>query len=501
MEPENPAAPPPPAGDTPAEPTAPVQAGDGKKKARVPVPERVVTSVPLPRDVLPTADLWAGDTIRVDNLKTHLFNEGRLSEADSLAILERASKLLRSEPNVLNISAPLTVCGDIHGQYFDLMKLLEVGGDPKTTRYLFLGDYVDRGCFSIECVLLLFSYKMLYPTSFYLIRGNHECRHLTDYFTFKEECKKKYSMKIYDACMQAFDSLPLAAIMNNQFLCLHGGLSPAIKTVEDINKIDRFREPPSSGPMCDILWADPMEDFNAENVELFEENDVRGCSYFFSYRAALEFLDRNNLLSVIRAHEAQDLGYKMFRKSPKGFPSVITLFSAPNYLDAYNNKGAVLRYEDNVMNIRQFNCSPHPYWLPNFMDVFTWSIPFVAEKVAEVLFVMHKLVNDEVEEEKERVGPAAPVEKDKIDPDAVRKKVRSLGMMLKMYTVLRQEREKLVMLRGLNGTGLLPKGVLIGGSDAVVAALGSFDKAKAADRVFERRPSESDLQKKHELRN
>ncbi len=140
--------------------------------------------------------------------------------------------------------------------------------------------------------------------------------------------------------------------------------------------------PPVLTAPSDLLWSDPMEDFGPDVDSLFEDNEVRGCSYVYSYKAVVEFLDRNNLLSLIRAHEAQDAGYKMYRKSAKGFPSVITLFSAPNYLDAYNNKGAILRYEENVMNIRQFNCMPHPYWLPNFMDVFTWSIPFVSEKGA-----------------------------------------------------------------------------------------------------------------------
>src|SRR5271163_5287525 len=122
--------------------------------------------------------------------------------------------------------------------------------------------------------------------------------------------------------------------------------------------------------MCDILWADPLEEFGQEKTgEYFVHNHVRGCSYFFSYPAACAFLEKNNLLSVIRAHEAQDAGYRMYRKTrTTGFPSVMTIFSAPNYLDVYNNKAAVLKYENNVMNIRQFNCTPHPYWLPNFMD-------------------------------------------------------------------------------------------------------------------------------------
>ena len=109
-----------------------------------------------------------------------------------------------------------------------------------------------------------------------------------------------------------------------------------------------------------------------------------------SYQAACQFLERNKLLSIIRAHEAQDAGYRMYRKTrTTGFPSVMTLFSAPNYLDVYNNKAAILKYESNVLNIRQFNASPHPYWLPNFMDAFTWSLPFVGEKSASMACLGH----------------------------------------------------------------------------------------------------------------
>lgn len=177
--------------------------------------------------------------------------------------------------------------------------------------------------------------------------------------------KIKYTERVYDACMEAFDCLPLAALMNQQFLCVHGGLSPEIHTLDDIRKLDRFKEPPAFGPMCDLLWSDPLEDFgNEKNAEHFSHNSVRGCSYFYSYAASCDFLQQNNLLSIIRAHEAQDAGwvlkkeslinsrvimfvgyncsYRMYRKSQTtGFPSLITIFSAPNYLDVYNNKVSV----------------------------------------------------------------------------------------------------------------------------------------------------------------
>jgi len=312
-----------------------------------------------------------------------------------VTLIESVYEILCAEENILEVDAPVTVCGDVHGQFYDLLKLLEVGGDPASTNYLFLGDYVDRGLFSMECIIMLFCYKLNYPNTFYMLRGNHECRHLTDYFTFREECEYKYTRDIYDSFMDCFDALPLAAIMNKQFFCVHGGLSPELNYIDEIQQIDRFCEPPASGVMCDLLWADPMESFTPEVESNFEFNIVRGCSHNFSYNQVCDFLDKNGLLSVIRAHEAQDAGYKMHRRNDRtGFPSLITLFSAPNYLDSYENKGALMRYENNVINIRQFNSSPHPYNLPGFMNVFNWSLPFVADKVGELISVILNLVDD-----------------------------------------------------------------------------------------------------------
>merc|ERR1712000_545837 len=248
--------------------------------------------------------------------------------------------------------------------------------------------------------------------------------------------------------MSAFDCLPLACVLNNRFLCVHGGLSPDIRTLDDINQIQRFREPPSSGPMCDILWSDPMEedDPNQENPANrgFQTNDLRGCSYVFSYTACCQFLVANHLLSVIRAHEAQDEGYRLYRKSTTGFPSVICIFSAPNYCDSYENKAAIIRFQNNLMNIRQFNCSPHPYYLPNFMNAFAWSLPFVAEKVTDMLSVMWQLVDDADNEE----TTGSPQDKSAVQERSahIRKKVLAMGKIARMFKTLREENESIVEL-------------------------------------------------------
>ncbi|KAK8154043.1 serine/threonine-protein phosphatase 2B catalytic subunit A1 [Phyllosticta citrichinensis] len=480
--------------------------------------DRVCKDVQAPAVHTPTAEqFWAPNDSSKPNinfLKQHFYREGRLTEEQALWIIRKGTEILKSEPNLLEMDAPITVCGDVHGQYYDLMKLFEVGGDPAETRYLFLGDYVDRGYFSIECVLYLWCLKIWYPNTLWLLRGNHECRHLTDYFTFKLECKHKYSEAVYEACMESFCALPLAAVMNKQFLCIHGGLSPELHTLEDLKSIDRFREPPTHGLMCDILWADPLEEFGQEKTsEFFVHNHVRGCSYFFSYPAACAFLEKNNLLSIIRAHEAQDAGYRMYRKTrTTGFPSVMTIFSAPNYLDVYNNKAAVLKYENNVMNIRQFNCTPHPYWLPNFMDVFTWSLPFVGEKITDMLIaILNTCSKEELEEETPSSvvsGPSSPpIPGSALDPDstefkrrAIKNKILAIGRLSRVFQVLREESERVTELKTASG-GRLPAGTLMLGAEGIKQAIHSFEDARKVDIENERLPPSQEEVRKSEETN
>jgi len=492
---------------------------------------RVPPAKPLSRALLYDK---GSDKPNCDVLRAHLLREGRLKSEDVLDIIHKASDIFRKEPALLKLKDPITVVGDVHGQFYDFAKLLEVGGEPSNTQYIFLGDYVDRGSYSLEVIVLLFCYKICYPKRVWMLRGNHECRQMTAFFNFRDECEHKQNSLVYDAFMESFDCLPLAAVINDKFLAIHGGLSPDFKTLEQVNQIDRFREPPKDGIFCDLLWSDPAEDKENESprqMEPYIKNEVRGCSWFFSYQAATTFSQKNSLLSIIRAHEAQIEGYKMHKTNQAtGFPTVITIFSAPNYCDVYNNRAAVLKFNNNTLNILQFNVSAHPYHLPNFMGVFTWSMPFVFEKVSEMLFRLIQPNTGEEEDSSTELPPlvkgitrkslssdqnrvvalaaalagiqdvdeskesgsakdraAAKLSKER--SDRLRSKIRTVARMQRMFKTLREENETIIRLKGVCPAHKLAPGLLLKGKNAINDELVRFTNSSTLDKQNEKRPT------------
>ncbi|KAF7973608.1 hypothetical protein HWV62_14776 [Athelia sp. TMB] len=487
---------------------------------------RRVPNVPPPAAEIPSDDqVFVVDARgrRMPNasfLKQHFFREGRLTESQALQILEQTTQVLSAEPNLVDVASPVTICGDIHGQYYDLMKLFEVGGTLEDNAYLFLGDYVDRGCFGIECLLYLYTLKLWYPKKLTLLRGNHECEHLTGYFTFKRECLHKYSALVYETCIKSFCALPVTALVDGRFFCVHGGISPELGTLDDLRRLNRFQEPGSHGLLCDLLWADPIANYGHEHEPsahgpglkpgtLWEPNNTRGCSYFFTYEAACKFLERNELLGIIRGHEAQDAGYTMHRKTPtKKFPSVITIFSAPNYLDVYHNRGAVLKYANRNITIRQYNSSAHPYWLPNFMDGFTWSLPFVGAKIAEMLLAVLSVCSEEElgdSSSDEEEAPGAGIDTDlALGPtdlaarrQQIKNKILAVGRMQRVFQLLREEAENASELQSAVDDPMAPyreRGMAIGPDALSVQGnqigrrVRNFDDARRLDLLNERLP-------------
>jgi predicted phosphodiesterase len=176
-----------------------------------------------------------------------------------LALCERVKDLLVEDDNVVHVSSPVAVCGDIHGQFHDLLELFKLSGQAPATSYVFLGDFVDRGAMSIETISLLCVLKASYPDRVTLLRGNHESRQTTQVYGFQIECMKKYDgdARIYKAFMELFDFLPLGALIDDSLLCLHGGLSPALHHLDQLRMLNRFQEIPPDGIFADIVWSDP----------------------------------------------------------------------------------------------------------------------------------------------------------------------------------------------------------------------------------------------------
>ena len=214
---------------------------------------------------------------------------------------------------------------------------------------------------------------------------------MTEHFTFRSEILQKFHDEdIYNLFIECFESMPIAADVHGDYLCMHGGISPELERTTDIDSVDRFKEPPLKGFLCDLLWSDPMDDRDARKMR-FSPNPQRECSVKFGLEPVKQILRNNNFISIIRAHQVQVDGYKMHRWGGNAaFPSVITVFSAPNYCGEYNNKGAVILIENDKMNIKQYKDVVHPFHLPGGMDLFKWSVPFLIEKIGAMMDELFK---------------------------------------------------------------------------------------------------------------
>ena len=262
-----------------------------------------------------------------------------IKEKDCELIIKESYKLLLNDPVLIELKAPLCICGDIHGQFYDLLRIFEILNYPPNTNYLFLGDYVDRGKQSLETILLLLILKIKYPKNIYLLRGNHECEVVNRQYGFFDECKRRTSIKIFKKFIDLFNVLPITALIENRILCMHGGLAYGLKKVEELKIIRRPTDIPDEGILCDLVWSDPSE----ELPDCWGTNE-RGISYTFSKDVVREFCEKNDLDLICRAHQVVEEGYEFFSDM-----RLVTIFSAPNYMGEFDNNGGILSINQDLL--------------------------------------------------------------------------------------------------------------------------------------------------------
>ncbi|CAK7904821.1 serine/threonine-protein phosphatase PP-Z1 [[Candida] anglica] len=261
-----------------------------------------------------------------------------LKNTEIQVVCAKAREIFLSQPSLLELSPPVKVVGDVHGQYGDLIRIFTKCGFPPQSNYLFLGDYVDRGKQSLETILLLLCYKIKYPENFFLLRGNHECANVTRVYGFYDECKRRCNIKTWKLFIDTFNTLPIAAIVAGKIFCVHGGLSPVLNSMDEIRNIARPTDVPDFGLLNDILWSDPADTMNE-----WEDNE-RGVSYVFSKVAINKFLSKFEFDLVCRAHMVVEDGYEFFNDR-----TLVTVFSAPNYCGEFDNWGAVMSVSDELL--------------------------------------------------------------------------------------------------------------------------------------------------------
>ncbi|CAM38418.1 putative serine/threonine-protein phosphatase PP1 [Leishmania braziliensis MHOM/BR/75/M2904] len=260
-----------------------------------------------------------------------------IKEDDIHVVLETVREIFMSQPMLLEIRPPVRVCGDTHGQYYDLLRIFEKCGFPPYSNYLFLGDYVDRGKHSVETIILQFCYKIVYRENFFLLRGNHECASINKMYGFFDDVKRRYNIKLFKAFTDVFNTMPVCCVISEKIICMHGGLSPDLIDLTTINEILRPCDVPDRGILCDLLWADPENE-----VRGFLESD-RGVSYLFGEDIVNDFLDMVDMDLIVRAHQVVQRGYEFFASR-----QLVTVFSAPNYCGEFDNDAAVMNIDDKL---------------------------------------------------------------------------------------------------------------------------------------------------------
>lgn len=263
-----------------------------------------------------------------------------LKKMEVLRLIKQSQKILKEQPSLLELYPPVNVCGDIHGQYYDLLRLFEHGGLPTNHNYLFLGDYVDRGDQSLEVMVLLLCYKVRFAKNFFLLRGNHESTPICRIYGFWDECKRRFGgQEVFREFCVLFDYLPLAAVIDDKIFCVHAGLSPDLTSTKVIRKMERPIMVPDHGLLCDLLWSDPDH-----QVHTWSENE-RGVSFTFGPQIIENFLAKHEFELIIRGHQVVNEGYEFFGESRL----LVTLFSAPNYCNVFDNAGAMMVIDSDLV--------------------------------------------------------------------------------------------------------------------------------------------------------
>ncbi|KAL4112183.1 hypothetical protein QTP88_016020 [Uroleucon formosanum] len=268
---------------------------------------------------------------------------GRLcDELRIRALCLDARRAFLRQPMLLRLRAPIKVVGDLHGQFGDLLRVFDVAGRPPAVDFLFLGDFVDRGPQSVEVITLLLALKTRYPENVHLLRGNHECRTVNVRYGFYGECRSRFGLltgtRLWRAFNRTFDCMPVAAVIGGLIFCTHGGLSPDLHHMAQINRIRRPATVPRSGVLCDLLWSDPA----AGPIQGWRKNVRRNVSYVFGADRVADFLSRFRFQLVVRAHQCVEGGYQFFAGR-----KLVTVFSAPDY-NGYGLPGAVMSVNKHV---------------------------------------------------------------------------------------------------------------------------------------------------------